>query len=742
MRLTTGIFTNHVFAMARRYLPVITFLTFYAYALPENTGAGFTAAFNQVGKSQTDVMADRAEYDMKSAWTQLTGNVAIRHAGMELHADSVRYNSETGDADAFGNVSLTTPDGGVWRGESLKVNMFSHQGLTGAFDLYSKPFRLMAESGRMNTQKEYYLNNAVFTTCTNDVGRFHYHVSAERLCLRPDDELIVKGAVPYMFGVPFFYWPYFWKDLERHYGFRFEPGYSGDWGPFLLSAYKTPLYRNKAEKKYLDSKTSVDYRMERGFAYGEKLNWSSGDDWKGWFSAYYLKDDDLPWDVEDEERYRLRFNHSWNVTPRDQILAQALYVSDDRFMEEFFEEEFDKMNQPENYVSYTHIGDSYSAGLIARIRLNDFYTQVERLPEGWFNLNSTELGSSGFYVENSTTIGFLNMEFDKRTFEEEQDPAYDIFRADSLTMINKPMKLMGFLSLVPRAGYRGTYFSKTLDKVEYDKVTSNGVEKAVEFVEGGSGFRNLFEAGMEISFKAFSTWQDFSGNTWRHVVEPYADYTYVPEPNLLPSDLYQFDDVDELGEMNSLRLGVRNRWQYKNNNDENASVNELLYIDFFGDINLDPEDGEDSLDTLNLDLRYRPARWMRFTVEGEYDAQKSQISDASTRLTVWHKIFSADAEYRYLVDDSSLVSGQLTWNINPEWAVSMYGRYEYETSRVEEVGTWLQRRFDCIAYRLYVSYEPGYTRSDGYEEESDLKLSLVCWLTAFQPDNIRELDNR
>ena len=112
------------------------------------------------------------------------------------------------------------------------------------------------------------------------------------------------------------------------------------------------------------------------------------------------------------------------------------------------------------------------------------------------------------------------------------------------------------------------------------------------------------------------------------------------------------------------------------------------------------------------------------------------------RLSVWHDAFKANVFYRYLVDESSLVSGVLTWNINPEWAASIYGRYEYETSRVEEVGTWIQRKFDCLAYRVYLTYEPSYTHLDGREEEEDFKVSFVLWLTGFEPDNLRELDDR
>jgi lipopolysaccharide assembly outer membrane protein LptD (OstA) len=361
-------------------------------------------------------------------------------------------------------------------------------------------------------------------------------------------------------------------------------------------------------------------------------------------------------------------------------------------------------------------------------------------------LNSTELFQSGIYFENNSTMSFLNRQFDERIWLGKEDPSYDVFRVDSDFVLTRPMKLMGFLSVVPRVGYRGTYYDKT-KIVEEKIVTTTAEDGTVDSktekvaVEGDADFRNMFEFGAELSFKAFSTWQDNQGFIWRHVVEPYTDITLIPEPNLLPEQIYQFDEVDEIEESNTVRFGVRNRWQYKANNPQ-ASVRELLYIDLYADFNLDATGEEDEFESLNLDLRFQPISWMKLYVEGEYEQEKSEVSEALFRLSVWHDAFKANVFYRYLVDESSLVSGVLTWNINPEWAASIYGRYEYETSRVEEVGTWIQRKFDCLAYRVYLTYEPSYTHLDGREEEEDLKVSFVLWLTGFEPDNLRELDDR
>lgn len=710
----------------------------------------FSTAFG-TGSDKTQVMADRADYELDSGWVTFSGNVAIRYQGMELRAARIRYNNKTGDAQAKEGVILVGNDGRLWHGDELSINIKKEAGQAKGIDIYSSPFRVIAESGAITEDKIYLIDDALVTTCTNAPGHFHYQLKTKRLRLRPADDLTAWGAVPSLFGVPFFYFPYYWKDLSRHYGLRFEPGYQSSWGPYLLSSYKFPLYWNKKTKTFLDSKTSVDYRLDRGVAYGEKIKWSSGDALKGDISAYYLNDEEPPRGVEDPERYRIRLNHSWNITDRDQLLVQGIYVSDDQFMKNFFEEEYRNMNQPDNFLSYAHLEDHYSYGVLGRMRLNDFYTQVERLPESWFNLNSVELGESGVYIENATAASFLNQEFDER-----YDPLpapYDVIRVDSDTKVSRPFKALGFLNIVPRAGYRATSYSKTLDNIV--STTSEGIVSTNAYgevetfeqttsssqnVESDADVRSVFELGTEISFKSYGLWQDTPGNIWRHVVEPYSDYTYIPEPNLVPAQLYQFDDVDKIDRTNKLRLGVRNRWQFKQVGGTRAY--ERIYVDVYTDVNMDPQEDEQSIEFLYLDTKYRPNSWLRFDFETAYDVDLAQVDNSSLRLLAWHQVFSTDFEYRYRVDESSLLTGNLTWHVNSEWSVNAFGRYEFETSQVEEIGSWIQRTYDCIAFRFYTSVAPGYLNNQGDNEEDDYRFSLLVWLTDFTPDRVRERDSR
>ena len=724
-----------------------------------------------IGTDKTDVMADSAEYNFDSDWTTFSGNVAIRHKGFELRADRVRYNAKTGDAQAFGNVALIGEDGTLVTGETLDVNLVERAGRVETVDLYTKPFRVIADGalltgGAKKQGQAYDVEGVTLTTCTNEPGHFHWSVRADRARIRPDDDVTGWGVVPRLFGVPFFYVPYYWKDLERHYGFRFQPGYRHSWGGFLLCSYKLPILRDKEAKEFIDNYIFLDYRSARGIAFGDKVQWKFGEDESdGYLTGYYMpKDDDLPETVslpEDDPRYRVRFQHNWNATDRDQILMNALYVSDVLVQKDFFRKEYREMTEPDNYATYTHYGDAWSAGLTARARLNDFYEQVERLPEAWFSLVPTELFESGLYLDNQTSASFLRRQFAERsdgsyrTASTNAIPeSYDAFRADTRFELTYPGKYFGWLSLVPRLAYRGTYYDKSLEKFETGstKTTTStndfgDVETMVvpttqtRYEEGDAVFRSVFEIGAEASTRAYGYWGLGGGLEWRHVVEPYANYTYIPEPNILPDELYQFDSVDRIDKTHTMRLGVRQRWQ--NRVVETGSVSEPFYLDAWADLDLDPADEEEeNLSDLGWDARYRPVSWMRVRWQGLYDNNASELATTEVQLTAKHDVFRCDAIYRWRNDVNSYLDGGVTWNANERWSFNIFGRYEFETSQVEEVGGWIQRSWDCLALRLIASVQPGYENSAGIQEDDDWHVTITGWLTEFVPNSILEEDAR
>ncbi len=693
--------------------------------------------------------ADKLEYG-NGGWAIGRGNVRITRGNQKLSADMVRFNTETGEAHATGGVVLRRGND-VWQGERLSGNF-----KTGRWDAINvsvdaAPFRVDAAEAGRDEDGSFVLHNACVTTCTNHPSCRHYRIKARELRVDPGEQIKMRHAVLNVANLPCFYLPYWSQSLKERYGWIFRPGYRSRMGAFLLSSYRARLSPDVV------SETHIDYRTKRGFAGGQDLVWedADGDDWLGSFSAYYAYDEEPVDDDEDEatadidsQRYRVRLSHSATLSPRDYLLLNADFLSDIDMLEDFFEGEYRHGHQPENYASLTHRGDFYTASGILRSRLNDFYSEINRLPEVSFDMIRVQLGRSGIYYEGQAAAAFLEQVWDDGELDRED---YSTFRFDTSHILLYPRKYAGFLNIIPRAGLRGTYYSDTRlleEEQQIGLVTTTNVAVSAGVTNttvtagyqtntvthetaAGQDFRGMMELGVEVSFKAFKMWHGGFVSPLRHIVEPYADYTLIPEPDVRPDMLYRFDAIDTLDKRHTLLLGMRNKYQTK----VRERPYDLVDVDIATVLDLDPDDGEAVLEDLVLDAEFRWPGWISLDFDAVLDLDASQIERFNGRLLP-KKIgdYRVYLEYRYRVDTSSLIQGDVTYYPNQTWSFNAFSRYQFEgDARLEEIGGTVRRNLDCVVMRTGLSMLPGYTRTDGSEREDELKVIFEMWLTAF-PD--------
>jgi lipopolysaccharide export system protein LptA len=713
--------------------------------LPREPGAG---------NVQVDVTGDKLTADENTGWMHAAGNVRIVYGDHELTADEVRVNTQTGEIVAGGHVVLTRRGQGSARYDRLSYNYKTGVGLTTAVDLRARDFRILAGESRRQADGTYLLRGATVTTCTNAPGDMHWHVTGRSLDYDPARVVTVHGAVPHFLGAPFAYLPWWRRDLANHYGLRVIPGYSSRWGGYLLSSYKVPVADYGGGER-ITTKTRLDLRSERGLGAGQDLDWEFGDDARGFLSVYFL-DDRLPGTLAaapemevENPRYRFAGRQAMQLAPADALLLQASYLSDADLLEDFFESEFRASRQPQNYATYQHAGKDWVAGVGASGRLNPFYDTVNRLPEAWGDLMRREIGESGVFYESSTRGGWL-----QRAFADYSNPSnppaasYDTMRADTEHMIFLPRSLFGFLRVMPRAGGRVTAYGDTLQPEVsgapgHTTTVTNEFGNAVtvyapgtmatNWIAGGAGVRRSVELGIETSFKTFGLFGE-GENRWRHVLEPYANYTFIPEPNLRPNELYRFDSVDTVDLTHQVRIGTRNQVQVKADKGVRTTADADLYAVYSFDR---PDGAPTGLDGFGLDSKFRPASWLRFDLDGLYDAHASELHSADARARIWSDpLWEASGELLYRNRESTLLAGSLTYALTRAWTVSVFSRYEAENARLEEQGGYVQYQFDCLAFRFRLSYLPGYTRDDGTEDDSDFRVSFLAWLTAFPPERM------
>jgi len=437
---------------------------------------GLVPCFGEDTGEQIVVNADKLEYDRENNMVYAIGNVVVRKGQQVLRADRVDVNTDTEEAHATGNVSLVrSPGEKPWTGAELKYNFGTKAGMVSDMSGASDPFFIDSEEAERLSDGTFRVNAASVSTCTNAPGHRHYHVKARDVQLVPDEYIKAKGAVLFAGPVPVFYFPYWKRSLKEDFGFRFYPGYTSRMGAFLLSSYR---YRINS---FLRAETHLDYRTERGVAFGQDFKWNDPDRflWNGEMSAYFL-DDQKPIDDDEDaatqdienQRYRFKIEHSHTIGDRDYLLLNADYLSDTDILEDFFEDDYRGESQPDNYLVYTYRGDRYTVNLDIHKRLNDFYSDVDKLPELSVDFMRQQILESDFYYEGTTAGGFLEMLYKEGSDEED----YSAFRFDSAHMIYRPDRYMGFLNVIPRVGYRATYYSETIDWVETTELVETVAE--------------------------------------------------------------------------------------------------------------------------------------------------------------------------------------------------------------------------------------------------------------------------
>lgn len=740
-----------------------------------------------------ETVADTLNYDREAGTLEAVGHVVMRKEYDELQANYVRFDVTSEVAHAVGNVRLTRSDPagqggtntvedahlaapapamkgahavkgkqqhmmgnvhlnrspGVWTGDKLDYSFKTREGSADNMTADATPFHIVGNKHVDKKGDVFFMDGGTVTTCTNPPSAFHYHMTADAIELVPHETLTVHHSVLWMGDVPVMYLPYWRYHLDPEFGLRLQPGFDSRMGAFLLSSYRYPISPS------LRATTHLDYRTKRGVAVGQDLRWHDPDnhDRNGGVETYFLNDQ-TPLDKYDDpantditsSRYRLKFREDYQLADRDSALVRAEYLSDSGLMQDFFEDEYRNQRDPENFANYTHQGDDYTLGVLARVRLNDFFNAVERLPEISYNTIRSEISDTGLYYESQSSAAFLRQVWAKDSGTPDGDP---VLRLDSSHMVYYPTRHFGFLNVIPRAGARATYYSATRDHIMVPalpvyqtnlvvdamgrtnpvvQVVSPGTNQVSQEVKKGADMRALMELGFETSFKAFRTSEGLL--PYRHVVEPYLNYTFVPEPSLTPDKIYQFDSIDELTLRNDVQLGVRNKLQIKRNN----RPFDLADVDVFTLYRFDPQPGEEALGTLGWVADIRPVPHLAMRLDGTYDVNTNELQTFNSRMSFTGiDMLEFSTEYRYRDNESGELSGDVTYRPSRQWEYNVYGRYETELARTEEVGGYFQRNLDCLCVRVGGSVVPSYIQTDGVQRPEEFRILLAFWLRAF-PD--------
>jgi len=506
----------------------------------------------------------------------------------------------------------------------------------------------------------------------------------------------------------------------------------------------------------LDGITHLDYRTERGVAVGQNLIWDLKRWGKGRFESYYAWDDDPPDDKDDrnwvsdvtEERYRFRLRHKADLTPRDQFLLRGTYSSDSEVASDFFKRDSRGESTPMNFMSLEHREHTWAGGAVVSGPLNDFYSGVSRLPEGWLNITPQPVLTTPLIYESQTRAGILNRDpayYDEASPDFMYYPGewadYNLSRVDSAHRVTLPFKVKDVLSIVPRAGYRGTYYS--------DSELSSDLA------------RHSTDLGVEFSLRGTAE----LANGYRHVFEPYLDYSYQQvtyEGDDKGGRIYTFDRLDrsigwldQFGmdgtwlpyDWHGVRPGIRNIWQ---KSDDHNVMRDVLTLDTYAAIQADSGGNldQEGVCMYGTQVDYKPSDAVDIKFQGEYDNEHDKFAyinfntfyRLNKQVRVGGGYLGRDHDiYDYALSpvaqwnrvNENLAYGGFTHDINSTWSYSIYSRYDLRRNDLDEIGGFIQYSLDCLVFQLRTAYVNSFDRIDGVSErDDDYRISITMWFRA------------
>jgi lipopolysaccharide export system protein LptA len=641
-------------------------------------------------------------------------NVVIHIGNTDIYADYAQYNSTTHEVELKGHVriyrdlSLYVTEHGFYNTETKKIR--SINGRT-----ESLPYFVSGRDVSSISDNGYFIRNGTFTT--DDTARSNFHLHARTIRIYEKDRVIMQYVTAYIGNVPVFWWPYLYESLSDTFSFTISPAYLSSWGPALLTQVMFPITDN------IRGRLRLDYFGRRGPAIGfdPVIDYGKDENSQARIKTFYIDDQNPDINQTDEvrrdvpaSRYRLSLEDRTNFTDDIYGIANLTKLSDPYVMEDFYQGEFRIDPVPDNVVAVTKTDPFYTITGIERFQANDFFATTERSPEVVIDIKRHALFGGPIFYEGETGFANLRLQFPEGSGFEN----YGTYRFDTFHQLTYPNTYFGWLSIVPRVGFRGTYYGKTWDLGSTIFVPpSNPLvpdfilptptsANPVQF--DGDTFRTVFNTGAEASFKISRTWENVQSRAFgldglMHVIQPFTNFSYVdvnganptailgfdryqPSTQLRAIDFPQFTSIDSIDDWTVWRVGVRNRLETRRDD----STITWFELDSFFDVNFDNPYNRTDYSNFFNNIRFTPLPWVSLSVNSQVPAFSKGFTEVDTiasvqplanlQLNVGHRYLNSNPFF----DNSSLFLVGGYYRINDNWGIGAQEQYEATTSTLEE----------------------------------------------------------
>lgn len=622
-----------------------------------------SVAYAQEASSPVEINGDQVQYSVTDNKVIATGNVVVKRSDVTLTCDRLEFDRSQNIGIAEGNVVLERKEGRL-TGDKMFYNFTTMKGDFIEAKIASKPFYGSGKKITKEGENHIVLRDGYITTC--DLDHPHFRLKAPKVDIYQGDKAVARNMTLVLGQLPVLWIPRYTQDLQHKKPmFVITPGYDKNWGSFVLTQWRH--YWND----HVNTVLHLDYRSRRGWGEGIDLNYNSPEFGNGFMRMYYtqerFKDDkffinfsESKDPVVEKERFKGEWRHKWDINENTNAIWQYYKLSDDQFLKDFFEREYEDDTNPPTYFLLTRgFSSAGTLSLRSDVRVNRFASAIDRLPEINYLLPGTRIFDSGFYWKNNTTYSNLA--------KLEPSPSvnrYETMRLTTDNQISYPFKVMRFLELRPFVGGEETFYTKTLMKEDNNTV------------------RGIFKTGADVSTKFFRVYDVHSNllnldiNRLRHVVTPSVAYFYTHDPTLEAAKLVQFDATDNLARGHGMTFGFENKLQTKRKGKSDDLVRLLLTSDFY----LKEDSHKGGFNNVVSKMDVKPNEWVTVYSETYYDTIEEHLSNANfdVYLTDPKNKWSISLGKRFDREVDDQITSQFNLRLNQKWYFEVYQRWDVE----------------------------------------------------------------
>ena len=557
---------------------------------------------------------------------------------------------------------------------------------------------------------------ASLTTCEFGHPHFQFRARDLKIVERPAPpgkegpwhRVTTRHNVALVYNIPVGYWYQLSRDIEEtHYLLKKAKYYHSSrmghsvetvWDLYDLGLQeRSPLTQDMDAWSDLDLR--LDYYGKRGTGIGLIFDYARPEVW-GYFQTYYIHDRGL--DIGDvipatRNRYRIKWLQRAFLADNWQLDIEISRISDPTFLGEYYEEEFKEGKMQENIIYLKRQEDTRAFTFLYKFRLNNFFTQTEYLPQLAYYVIGEPLWEDRLTFYSRSEAARVRL----RPADGLGLPSPAAWRVDTENEIAYPFQA-GPFKMVPFISGRSSYFDRT--------------------AAGGSEHRLIGTLGLRASlypplWRIYDVYnRTLDVNRLRHIITP--DITILHRSSTVnPTALYQFDQVDAVGDYDVVSLGLRQRLQTKRRRADRHGRIEERIVDFLildAEIDYFPNAGRDNagndFSDLNSDLEMRLTDRTtllsdaQIDIMDDFDINVFNIGVSLDRSPLYALYFG----HRYApAAGTSSLTAALDYNISEKWRLGLLNQYDFQGGGSTRQRILLTRIFHRWILEMEFSAAPG-----------------------------------